>query len=100
MGSNPYRLWQRWQQMKYPSRGLPERESDRSVLIQIDGTVGPIFEGIFTRGPSAKGLSAESRRNLERSQTELRDMLPMLGGDARRYFERVEVLIGLVLGET
>ena len=100
MGSTSYRLWQGWQQMKYPAKGLPERETDRAVLIQIDGTVGPIFEGIFTRTPSGKTLSAQSRRNLERCQAELRDMLPMLAGDARRYFERVEVLIGLVLVET
>ena len=99
MGSASYRLWQRWQQMKYPSRGLPERESDRSLLLQIDGTVGPIFERTFSRGPSRKTLSAQSRRNLEGCQRELREILPRLSGDARGYFDRVEVLIRLVLAE-
>lgn len=81
MGSNPYRLWQAWQQMKYPSSGLPELEGDRYVLIQIDGSVGPIFERTFSRGPRRKTISAESRRILERCQRKLRDMLPMLAGD-------------------
>lgn len=99
MGSASYRLWQRWQQMKYPLSGLPERESDRSVLIQIDGTVGPIFERTFQRHSNGT-LSGKSLESLGRCQRELREMQPLLSGDARRYFDRLEVLIRLVLAET
>ena len=99
MGSASYRLWQRWQQMKYPLSGLPERESDRSLLIKIDGTVGPVFERTFQRRSNGT-LSGKSRQGLERCQRELREMQPLLFGDARRYFDRVEVLIRLVLAES
>ena len=99
MGTNSYRLWQVWQQMKYPSRGLPGSEGERGVLIRIDGTVGPIFERRLRRRPKPETLSVESRRSLERCQRQLGELLPTLSGEARRYFDRVEVLIRLVLAE-
>ena len=97
MDTDASRLWQRWQQMTYPSRGLPERESDRSALIRIDGTLGPIFERTFRRHPKGETLSAEFRANLESCQFVLEEMTHALSGDARRYFGPIQLLIRLVL---
>ena len=97
MDIDAYRLWQGWQQMTYPSRGLPERDIDRSVLIRIDGTLAPIFERTFGQRPKGHKLSAEARATLESCQAELDQIAPALARDARRYFGRVKLLIRLVL---
>lgn len=97
MDMDVYRLWQGWQQMTYPSRGLPERDSERSVLIRIDGTLAPIFQRAFGRRPRGHRLSAQARATLESCQEELDPIVPALSRDGRRYFGRVQLLIRLAL---
>ncbi len=39
MPADGYRLWQAWQQMHYPVRGLPVTDSARSDFAGLDGVV-------------------------------------------------------------
>ena len=97
MDTDTYRLWQNWQQMHYPRRGLPELECARSDLVAIDGMVGPILERHFSRGPRAATLDATSHVALQQCQRDLDGLAKSLSSDASRYFGRVQVLIGFVL---
>ena len=97
MDTDTYRLWQNWQQMHYPRRGLPELESARSDLVALDGMVGPILERYFSRGPRAATLDAASRLALKHCQQDLDRFAKSLSSDASRYFGRAQVLIAFVL---
>ncbi len=97
MEIDAYRLWQTWQQMHYPRRGLPEFDSARSDLVAIDGVVGTILERHFCRRPRAATLDADSRLALQQCQRDLDRFAKSLSHDASRYFGRVQILIGFVL---
>ena len=97
LDTDTYRLWQNWQQMHDPRRGLPELESARSHLVAIDGMVGPILERHFTRGPRSATLDAPSRLALQKCQRDLERFAGSLSSDASRYFGRAQVLIAFVL---
>jgi len=92
-----YRLWQTWQQMHYPRRGLPEHESARSDLVAIDGMVGTILERHFSRRPRAATLDADSHLALQQCQRDLDGFAKSLSSEASQYFGRAQVLIGFVL---
>ncbi len=97
MPADGYRLWQAWQQMHYPVRGLPAADSARSDLAALDGVVGAIFERQFCRRPPAAVLETDSRAVLEECQSALDRMNDNLSDDAARYFDRVELLINFLL---
>ncbi|MBA3689116.1 MAG: hypothetical protein H0W81_09855 [Chloroflexi bacterium] len=97
MHDEAYRLWQRWQQMHYPRRGLPADESVRAALVTLDGTAGTVLDRYFRRGARAKTLDAAARATLGRCRDELD--LGNLSADAGRYFSRLRRLSELVLAE-
>ena len=97
MGDGAYRLWQQWQQMHYPRRGLPADEATRAVLVTLDGTAGPILERYFCRGQAARTLNAEALGTLRHCRSELD--LDELSTDAARYFGRLRQLIEFVLAD-
>ena len=83
--------------MRYPSRGLPERQSDRAALVAIDGTAGAILEPQLRRAPEAVALSDDTRAALEQCEFDLAQVAPSLSGEAARYFGRLSLLIREVL---
>jgi hypothetical protein len=90
-----YRLWQHWQQMHYPRRGLPMDEAERVMLVTLDGAAGTALDRYFSRGTRARTLDVAARATLGQC---LRDLdLAELSEDASRYFERLRQLIELVL---
>lgn len=95
MGDDPYRLWQQWQQMHYPRRGLPADESARTRLVALDGTAGTVLDRYFRRGTRAKTLDGAAFATLGGCQLELD--AGELSADASRYFGRLRQLIELVL---
>ena len=97
MPDDTYRLWQHWQQMHYPRRGLPAGEALRTALITLDGTAGTVLDRYFHRGEDARSLDAAALASLERCWLELE--LGELSADASRYFGRLRRLIELVLSE-
>lgn len=97
MGDDAYRLWQHWQQMHYPRRGLPADEAARARLVTLDGTAGTILDRYFRRGARARTLDAAALATLDRCRCELE--LPELAADASRYFGRLRQLIDLMLAE-
>jgi hypothetical protein len=92
-----YLLWQHWQQMHYPRRGLPAGEAVREALISLDGTAGTVLDRYFRRGAGAKTLDAPAIATLGRCWLELE--LGDLSADASRYFGRLRRLVELVLSE-
>jgi len=97
MKTRGYRLWQTWQQMHYPVRGLPEDDNARSALIAIDGIAGPVLERQFSARLRGDGLSPEARRALERCHLDLDRLRTTLSSGASRYFSRLGQLIGIAL---
>jgi hypothetical protein len=97
MPLNAYRVWQTWQQMHYPGRGLPVEDAARLDLVRLDGTAGPILERHFRRRARGAELDDEAIETLDRCRDELRVMAAALSSDASRYFERLLLLIELVL---
>jgi len=97
MTTTGYRLWQTWQQMHYPTRGLPDKEGARRELLAIDGIAGSILEQQFCARKREGGLTAELRESLEQCQLDLERLAPDLSGGARRYFARVRLLVGIAL---
>jgi hypothetical protein len=95
---NAYRLWELWQQMHYPSRGIPPSESTAADLIRLDGTAGRILDRYFCGGRERR-LDAESRETLEACRQELDAVEELLSADAGRYFGRLRELIALVLDQ-
>jgi hypothetical protein len=96
MRGDAYRLWQQWQQMHYPRRGLPEDEATRADLIAVDGTSGPALERYFRRRAGARAFDAEARASVEHCGHELARLSGGLHADAERYFGRLQQLIELV----
>ena len=99
MEIDAYRLWQTWQQMHYPRRGLPESDSARSDLVAIDGMVGTILERHFCRRPRAATLDADARLALQQCQRDLDRLVKSLSSDANRYFGRAQVLMAVILAQ-
>lgn len=97
MGDGAYRLWQQWQQMHYPRRGLPADEGARAHLVTLDGTAGTILDRYFCRGPGAKNLDAAALGALSHCRRELDPR--ELSADAARYFGRLRQLIEFVLAD-
>ena len=97
MGDGAYRLWQQWQQMHYPRRGLPADEVARTRLVTLDGAAGTILDRYFCRGPRAKTVDAGALDVLRhcRSALDRRE----LSADASRYFGRLQQLIEFVLAD-
>jgi hypothetical protein len=93
-----YRLWQQWQAMHYPRRGVPDGPARSIDLVALDGTAGAVLERYFCRGPHAKVLDAQSLAALESCHRELGQVNGLVL-DARRYFSRLSQLIELVLAD-
>lgn len=100
MRVNAYRLWQHWQQMHYPARGLPAVNTLRSQLVTLDGTSGTILERYFRRRPRASKLDTDSLLAIQGCQRELDRLGETLSADASRYFGRLQILIDLVVAQT
>lgn len=96
MRGDAYRLWQQWQQMHYPRRGLPKDEATRADLIAVDGTSGTALDRYFRRSAGARAFDAESRASVEHCRYELARLSSGLHADAERYFGRLQQLIELV----
>ena len=94
-----YRLWERWQQMHYPMRGLPADEAISADLVDLDGTAGVVLEKYFCRGSEAKTLDVESRAALQRCHDEIHSVSGELFSDADRYFGRLLDVIDLALAD-
>lgn len=99
MELDAYRLWQQWQAMHYPRRGMPEEITPPIDLVALDGVAGRVLERYFCRGPRAKTLDATAIRALEDCQAQLRQLDPVLTSDARRYFGRLNQLLDRLLVE-
>jgi hypothetical protein len=97
MQVDAYRLWQHWQQMHYPRRGLPADEAARARLVTLDGTAGGLLEPYFCRGRQSKTLDRAALAALARCRRELAG--EDLASDASRYFERLRLLIDLVTAD-
>jgi hypothetical protein len=97
MHVDAYRLWQQWQQMHYPRRGLPADESARARLVALDGTAGTALDRYFGRGTRAKTLDGAVLATLGGCRLELD--AGELSADACRYFGRLRQLIELVLAD-
>lgn len=97
MQVDAYRLWQHWQQMHYPRRGLPADEAARARLVTLDGTVGELLEPYFCRGRQSKNLDRQALAALASYRRELDG--EDLASDASRYFERVRQLIDVVVAD-
>lgn len=97
MPDDAYRLWQQWQQMHYPRRGLPADEAARAMLVTLDGTAGILLDAYFCRGFRAKLLDADALAPIGRCRDDLN--LGTLSADASRYFGRLRLIIELVLAE-
>lgn len=95
MRDEAYRLWQHWQQMHYPRRGLPADESACARLVTLDGTAGTVLDRYFRRSMRAKTLDATALATLRQCRRELD--ISGLSADASRYFGRLRQLIELVL---
>ncbi len=98
MQVDDYRLWQQWQQMHYPRRGLPADEATRARLVTLDGMTGTILDRYFCRGTHARKLDPAALATLG----DYRDQLGReeLSADASRYFGRLQLLVDLVLAES
>ncbi len=96
MPADGYRLWQEWQQMHYPVRGLPVTDSARTDFAGLDGVVGAICERQFCRRPPSAVLETDSRAVLEECQRALNRMNDNLSDDAARYFDRVQLLVNFL----
>lgn len=97
MHGDAYRLWEHWQQMHYPRRGLPADEAARARLVTLDGTAGTILDRYFRRGARARTLGAAARASLSDCRHEFDPR--QLSADASRYFGRLHQLIELVLAD-
>lgn len=97
MEVDAYRLWQQWQQMHYPQRGLPDDEGGRTRLVTIDGVAGTALDAYFCRGSRTKTLDAETLATLSRCRADLDPHT--LAADASRYFGRLHELIEWVLAD-
>jgi hypothetical protein len=96
-----YRLWQSWQQMHYPIRGLPESEAARFDLLAIDGIAGPVLEHRFCARLRGDDVSHDWRGVLEQCDLDLDRLSTELTSDASRYFARLHTLMGIALhGDT
>lgn len=96
MRGDTYRLWQHWQQMHYPRRGLPPDEATRADLISLDGTSGTALDLYFRRNTGARAFDAQARASLDHCGRELDRLSGELHSDAERYFGRLQRLIELV----
>jgi hypothetical protein len=96
MRGDAYQLWQTWQQMHYPRRGLPPDEATRADLISLDGISGTALDRYFRRSAGARAFDAEARASLEHCRRELARLSSGLHSDAERYFGRLQRLIELV----
>jgi hypothetical protein len=99
MRADAYQLWQHWQQMHYPRRGLPPDEATRADLISLDGTSGTALDRYFRRGAGGKAFDPEARGSLDHCHRELDRLCSGLHADAERYFGRLRRLIELILIE-
>jgi hypothetical protein len=99
MRVDAYRLWQHWQQMHYPRRGLPAEEAARAELVSLDGTAGTVLDRYFGGRTPAREMDAEARKSLERCKHDLDFIAATLAGDASRYFGRLHQLLDTVLSE-
>lgn len=97
MGVDSYRLWHYWQQMHYPSRGLPDSDALRASLITLDGTAGTLLDRYFRRSGGLPSLGQSALSTLTTCRRELDDV--ELSADAARYFGRLKTLIELVLAD-
>lgn len=95
MPADGYRLWQAWQQMHYPVRGLPVTDSARSDLAALDGGLGQSSSANFVdarRLPCSKRIHGPSSKSVSANR-----MNDNLSDDAARYFDRVQLLVNFLL---
>ena len=98
MQVDDYRLWQQWQQMHYPRRGLPADEATRARLVTLDGMTGTILDRYFCRGTHARKLDPAALATLGVCRDQLGR--EQLSSDASRYFGRLQLLLDLVLAKS
>lgn len=98
MQVDAYRLWQQWQQMHYPRRGLPADEAARARLVTLDGMTGVLLDRYFCRGTHARKLDPAALATLSACRHQLGT--EELSADATRYFSRLQLLVDLVLAES
>jgi hypothetical protein len=96
MRGDAYQLWQHWQQMHYPRRGLPPDEATRAELISLEGTSGTALDRYFHRRAGARAFDAEARASLDYCRRELGRLSSGLHADPERYFGRLQRLIEFV----